>query len=49
MSAMLRDAFDQRQKTDYKEFCPASETRARELFANAIAFTKAIKEAIRHP
>ena len=35
VSMMLRDAFNQRQKSDYSELIPTSESRAREILKNA--------------
>lgn len=46
MSAALRDAFNQRQKSDYGELNPVSESRAREILDNAGAFLNEMREVI---
>ena len=46
MSMVLRDAFNQRQKSDYSEFCPTSEARAREILGHAIEFVESVRALI---
>ncbi|MDW7712244.1 MAG: HEPN domain-containing protein [Deferrisomatales bacterium] len=46
MSMVLRDAFNQRQKSDYGEFCPTSEARAREILDHAMQFVDRVKEIV---
>ena len=46
MSAALRDAFNQRQKSDYVEFSPTSQARAKEILGNAERFVAAVKERV---
>lgn len=46
MSMMLRDAFNQRQKSDYGEFCPTSEALAREILDHAMQFVDKLKELV---
>jgi len=41
MSRMLRDAFNQRQKTDYGEMMPATEEQASTLVGSAGVFLAA--------
>lgn len=38
VSMILRDAFNERQKSDYSEFVPVSEQRTEEILANTRKF-----------
>jgi Uncharacterized conserved protein related to C-terminal domain of eukaryotic chaperone, SACSIN len=47
VSMMLRDAFNERQKSDYSEFVPVSEQRAKEILKNAHEVLSLLKNAIK--
>lgn len=46
ISALFRDAFNQRQKSDYSELVPASEPRAKEVLNNACQVLTVFKTVI---
>ena len=46
VSMMLRDAFNERQKSDYSEFVPVSEQRATEILNNARKVLDILKKTI---
>lgn len=47
MAMKLRDAFNQRQKSDYSELKPTSGDRAQEILENARQFLEAVRTALR--
>lgn len=47
VSMMLRDAFNERQKSDYSEFAPVSQQRAAEILNNARKVLKILKDTIK--
>jgi hypothetical protein len=46
ISALFRDAFNQRQKSDYSEMIPVSDPRAREILTNAFQVLTVFKTVI---
>jgi len=46
MSRVLRDAFNQRQRSDYAELTPTSRERALEILGHAREFIEAVKNVI---
>ncbi|NLY74530.1 MAG: HEPN domain-containing protein [Firmicutes bacterium] len=47
VSMMLRDAFNERQKSDYSEFVQVSQERAEEIINNARQVLNIIKNVIK--
>lgn len=48
ISALIRDALNQRQKSDYSELKPLSDVRAKEILLNAHRVVTVFKAAIDH-